>query len=62
MNDDHHHCKVCGKVCSPDAEVCGSNCRERRERGRDSRRNTTYLLYGMIALMVVLFLLNTFGL
>lgn len=61
MEDDHHHCKVCGKVCPPDTEVCSRACSDRRERQRESRRNSTYVLYGLIAVLVVLLLLNQFG-
>ncbi len=57
MPDDHRHCKVCGKVCAPGEETCSKACRERRERSLQSRRNYTYLLYGMIVfLAIVLFL------
>ncbi len=57
MPDDHRHCKVCGKVCAPGEETCSKACRERRERALQSRRNYTYLLYGMIVfLAIVLFL------
>ena len=62
MDDDHHHCRMCGKVCSPDAEVCGTACRERRDRQRESRRNSTYFLYALMALLVVLLLVNYVGL
>jgi predicted nucleic acid-binding Zn ribbon protein len=57
MNDDHHHCKACGKVCSPNAETCSSACRDRRARTLESKRNSTYVLYGLMFLNVVLLLL-----
>ncbi len=60
LEDDHHHCKVCGKVCPPDREVCSSSCRQRREAMTRTRRNYTYLLYGMIIFFVLLLVLGFF--
>ena len=54
--DDHHHCKVCGRVCEPDRDVCSKTCREQRQRTLQSRRMYTYLLYGFILLTVLLLL------
>jgi len=61
MEDDHRHCKVCGKVCPTDAEVCSSACRARREQTLQTRRTYTYVLYGLILLIIVLFVLPYFG-
>jgi predicted nucleic acid-binding Zn ribbon protein len=56
--DDHRHCKVCGKVTAPDREFCSKTCRLRREESARSRRTLTYMMYGGIALLFVLLLLN----
>jgi predicted nucleic acid-binding Zn ribbon protein len=56
-DDDHRHCKVCGKVCDPKAEVCSPACREKRERLLAARRTYTYLLYGSIVVVVLAFIL-----
>lgn len=56
--DDHHHCKVCGRVCEPDRDVCSKACREQRQRTVQNRRMYTYLLYGFILLTVVLLVLT----
>ena len=53
---DHRHCKVCGKVCSPGSDTCSNACATRREQMLSTRRTYTYLLYGTIALVVILFL------
>lgn len=53
---DHRHCKNCGRVCDPDEETCSDACRERREQVLATRRNYTYLMYGVMALLVILFL------
>lgn len=55
---DHRHCKVCGKVCAASAETCSRTCAEERERRVRSSRNLRYVLYGTIALLLVLFLSN----
>lgn len=55
MEEDHRHCKVCGKVVDADEEYCSDKCRTRREDAARSRRNFTYLLYGIMFLLVVVF-------
>lgn len=56
MTDDHRHCKVCGKVCTPGEETCSVACQEERDRRSRSRRNFIYLLYGTAALLLILLL------
>jgi predicted nucleic acid-binding Zn ribbon protein len=52
-SDDHRHCKVCGKVCPPGEETCSKACRTKREAALQSRRMYTYLMYGVIVLLVI---------
>jgi predicted nucleic acid-binding Zn ribbon protein len=54
MDDDHHHCKVCGRVCATDQETCSKACRAKRDAALRSRKNLTYFLYAMIAFLVLL--------
>ncbi len=54
MEDDHHHCKVCGRVCATDQDTCSKACRAKRETASRSRKNLTYFLYAMIAFLVLL--------
>lgn len=54
LTEAHRHCKVCGKVCSEEAEVCSKACRAKREANLQKRRTYTYLLYAMIAFLVLL--------
>ncbi|MGB6500548.1 MAG: DUF2116 family Zn-ribbon domain-containing protein [Thermoplasmata archaeon] len=56
MGDDHRHCKICGRVCTPDEETCSAKCRDERDRRARSRRMYMYLLYGTAALLLVLLL------
>ncbi|MGD0250446.1 MAG: DUF2116 family Zn-ribbon domain-containing protein [Thermoplasmata archaeon] len=57
---DHRHCKVCGRVCDVGEETCSRACGEKRARQLQSRRNYTYLLYGTIALLLIVFLSHYF--
>jgi len=52
--DDHRHCKICGKVCAPGEETCSKACRAKREQAVATRRNLTYLIYGVIALLAII--------
>jgi predicted nucleic acid-binding Zn ribbon protein len=52
--DDHRHCKVCGKVCAPGEETCSKACRAKRERAAQTRKTYTYLMYAVIAVLLIL--------
>jgi predicted nucleic acid-binding Zn ribbon protein len=52
--DDHRHCKVCGKVCAAGEETCSKACRAKREQIAQTRRRYTYLMYGVIAVLLIL--------
>jgi predicted nucleic acid-binding Zn ribbon protein len=53
--EDHRHCKVCGRMCDPDEQTCSRACAQERERIVRSRRNMTFLLYASIALVLIVF-------
>jgi len=53
---DHRHCKVCGRVCDVQDETCSRTCAERRAAQLQTRKTYTYLLYGTIALLLIVFL------
>jgi predicted nucleic acid-binding Zn ribbon protein len=53
---DHRHCKVCGRVTGPKSETCSAECAATREQRLRAGRNYRYLLYGTIALILILFL------
>ncbi len=52
---DHRHCKVCGRVCDVGEETCSRACREKRAEQLATRRRYVYLLYGAIALLLIVF-------
>lgn len=53
---DHRHCRVCGKVTAPGEETCSPECAAKREARIRTGRNYRYLLYGLIAILLLLFL------
>lgn len=61
LEQDHRHCKVCGKVTSLDSDTCSAKCATVREQRLRARRNYTYILYATIALITVLLLSNYLG-
>jgi predicted nucleic acid-binding Zn ribbon protein len=56
--DDHRHCKVCGKPCALGADVCSKSCRRDFDRRKQTRQQYTYLMYGLMAFLVLLLVLN----
>lgn len=55
---DHSHCRVCGKVCDPGEETCSKACAKERQRRVESRRNYAYIMYALIAFIVLLFVVS----
>jgi predicted nucleic acid-binding Zn ribbon protein len=54
--DDHRHCKVCGRVCAPGQEWCSKACARVLDDRARTRRNYTLMLYGAIALTAIVLL------
>lgn len=52
--DDHRHCRVCGKPCALDRDTCSKTCRATLENRQSTRQRYTYLMYGLIAFLVLL--------
>jgi predicted nucleic acid-binding Zn ribbon protein len=61
-DQDHRHCKVCGKVVEPEVEFCSKTCRRKREEQNQNRKNLTYLIYASIAFVILITLLGASGL
>ncbi|MCI4331750.1 MAG: DUF2116 family Zn-ribbon domain-containing protein [Thermoplasmata archaeon] len=57
-DSNHRHCKVCGKVCSTNAEVCSPTCRTKREQLLSAKRTYTYLLYGSVGFLILVLALT----
>ena len=60
--DDHRHCKVCGKPCGLDRDVCSKACRATFDERKRTRQNYTYVMYGLIVFLALLFALQIFHL
>lgn len=58
FGEDHHHCKVCGKVCAPDQETCSKAHRLQLEERQRSRQNSVRLMYLLIAVVVIVFVVG----
>jgi predicted nucleic acid-binding Zn ribbon protein len=52
--EDHRHCKICGKVVGPEAEYCSKACRRKREEAQRGRQNLTYLMYAAIMVLAII--------
>jgi predicted nucleic acid-binding Zn ribbon protein len=50
---DHRHCKICGRVCDPEEDTCSKACAQKRLERLQTRRMYTYLMYGAIALLLI---------
>jgi len=60
LEDDHRHCRVCGRVCKLDDETCSKACRAQRAQQLQTRRGLMYLLYASGALLLIVFLTRLF--
>ncbi len=58
VEEDHRHCKVCGKVCAVGEETCSKSCRAKRAQQLRTRQTYTYLIYGAIVLILIVFVLS----
>ena len=56
--NDHRHCKVCGKVCAVGEETCSKACRTKRAQQLRTRQMYIYLIYATIAIILVAFLVS----
>jgi predicted nucleic acid-binding Zn ribbon protein len=56
--EDHRHCKVCGKVVAAGKDTCSAECREKRAAVGRTKNMYTYILYGLMALLLILLLVR----
>jgi predicted nucleic acid-binding Zn ribbon protein len=57
----HRHCKACGKAVAPDDETCSDECKAKWEAQKKSRKNTMWLFYLSIAVLLVVLALSMSG-
>jgi predicted nucleic acid-binding Zn ribbon protein len=58
VEEDHRHCKVCGKVCAVGDETCSKACRSKRAAQVRRRETYTYVIYAAIALILIAFVVT----
>jgi predicted nucleic acid-binding Zn ribbon protein len=49
---------MCGKLVAPGKDVCSAECREKRAAIQRTKNMYTYIIYGLMALLLILFLVR----
>ncbi|HVL48391.1 MAG TPA: DUF2116 family Zn-ribbon domain-containing protein [Candidatus Thermoplasmatota archaeon] len=58
---NHGHCQICGRAVAFGDRVCGPECKANFDVQAKKRKNLMLMIYGAMALSIVLLLLNTFA-
>lgn len=58
--EQHKHCKICQKPIPLDEEFCSEKCEEEYEDIVSSRKKKQYLVYGLLAVLLILMVLTIF--
>jgi len=53
----HAHCQICGKAIPYGETVCSDECREKYQEIVKKRKMYIYIMYGALALLMVMFIL-----
>ncbi len=56
----HGHCSVCGRVVKYGKTACSETCEAELERMKKSRKRTMLIMYGLLIVVVIIFLLPMF--
>lgn len=54
----HVHCAMCGKPISMGETLCSDECKKKYQSMVKRRRFLLYLMYGMLAILVAVFLIT----
>ncbi len=54
----HKHCSICGKAIPVDETFCSDECKEKWGAMMKKRKMMMYIMYGMIAVFIVLILFS----
>jgi predicted nucleic acid-binding Zn ribbon protein len=57
----HDHCQICGKAIPTGETVCSDECREEYQAFVKKRKTYMYVMYGALAVLVVMFILFLLG-
>ena len=52
----HTHCQICGKAIPISETLCSEECKQRYQTMVKKRKMLVYVMYGLIAFILVLFL------
>ncbi len=57
----HKHCNICGKAVPAEETFCSDECKEKWGAMVKKRKMMMYIMYGMIAVFIVLILYTSKG-
>ena len=57
----HKHCNICGKAVPAEETFCSDECKEKWDAMVKKRKMMMYIMYGMIAVFIVLILYTSRG-
>ncbi len=52
--EPHKHCHICGKPVPIDETYCSEKCREDYKELISSRKKKMYIIYGLLAILLIL--------
>jgi len=52
----HTHCQMCGKAVTVNETLCSEECKQKYQNILKKRRRYVYIMYGAIAVMIILLL------
>jgi len=55
----HTHCQICGKAIPITETLCSEKCKQRYQNIHKKRKMLVYIMYGLIAFILVLFLFGS---
>jgi predicted nucleic acid-binding Zn ribbon protein len=55
----HTHCQICGKAIPITETLCSEECKQRYQTMVKKRKMLVYIMYGLIAFILVLFLFGS---
>ena len=55
----HAHCLMCGKSIPYGETLCSEDCKQKYQRLLKRRKIMVYLMYGIIAALIVIFVLSS---
>ncbi|MEM0493509.1 MAG: DUF2116 family Zn-ribbon domain-containing protein [Candidatus Thermoplasmatota archaeon] len=55
----HTHCQICGKAIPMNETLCSEDCKQRYQKMLRTRKWYLYIMYGLIAIVVLIFILGS---